>query len=386
MQVKVKKEQIISGLQKAASIIPSKSGAAYLRSIWLEAKNEKITLFSTDANIEFMGTYSAHVEQEGRVGVNGRAFMELLRRLPQDEITLTFKEEESTLFVEQGRRSYKMPTADPVWFQALAPFPEEGSVLWSGDIFEELLDKVTFCINDGESSDALSCLFMVPMPTVGEGKVDICGLNGHQFAMVRFVNDDIAAKLEPQGLLIPKKYVLELRKWLGTQEVQFNISERRFHIRMGADSAIETLSLPRALAVFPSHTSFIDRLNIPEVSLLEVNRKECLEALERIQIFNSENEICTYFSFAQSELVMHSKAQETGSATEVMDASYKGDLTRIAFPTRNLMDILNHFTSANVTFTFTGMEGPCGIRGMEDPDYTVIIMPMKIVEESYYEE
>jgi DNA polymerase-3 subunit beta len=34
----------------------------------------------------------------------------------------------------------------------------------------------------------------------------------------------------------------------------------------------------------------------------------------------------------------------------------------------------------------TGTEGPCGIRGDDDPDYLVIIMPMKIVEETFYNE
>ena len=34
----------------------------------------------------------------------------------------------------------------------------------------------------------------------------------------------------------------------------------------------------------------------------------------------------------------------------------------------------------------TGGEGPCGVRGEDDPEYTVIVMPMKIVEETYYSE
>ena len=37
MYLTIKKEQIIDGLQKAASVIPSKAGAAYLRSIWMDA-------------------------------------------------------------------------------------------------------------------------------------------------------------------------------------------------------------------------------------------------------------------------------------------------------------------------------------------------------------
>ena len=128
MIITVKKEQIIDGLQKAASIIPSKAGAAYLRSIWLQAAGSgetgRLTLMATDVNIEFTGTYPAEVREEGQAGVNGRAFVELLRRLPGGDIQLRLDKESNTLLVEQGRRSYKLPAADPVWFQALPPFPE----------------------------------------------------------------------------------------------------------------------------------------------------------------------------------------------------------------------------------------------------------------------
>lgn len=34
----VKKENIIEGLQKAAGIIPTRAGAAYLRSLWIKAE------------------------------------------------------------------------------------------------------------------------------------------------------------------------------------------------------------------------------------------------------------------------------------------------------------------------------------------------------------
>jgi DNA polymerase-3 subunit beta len=35
---------------------------------------------------------------------------------------------------------------------------------------------------------------------------------------------------------------------------------------------------------------------------------------------------------------------------------------------------------------FTAMEGPCGVSGKDDLDYTVIIMPMKMTDTTYYEE
>ena len=385
MIITVKKEQIIDGLQKAASIIPSKAGAAYLRSIWLQAAGSgetgRLTLMATDVNIEFTGTYPAEVREEGQAGVNGRAFVELLRRLPGGDIQLRLDKESNTLLVEQGRRSYKLPAADPVWFQALPPFPEEGAVLWAGDFFQDIIDRVSFCISDDDSTEALSCICL---KSVEPGKVDVCGLNGHQFAMVRFLNDELAAKLPADGLLLQKKYVNELRKWLGTDEVMLNISERRFHLRTGSGS--ETLSLPRSGFIYPDHLSFLSRLQAADASTLKLRRKECQESLDRLHIFNNESDRCTYFQFSPTEVTMSAQGQETGSATENLDVSFSGSLERIAFPTRNLIDILGHFQSGELTFTLTGAEGPCGISGTEDPDYTVLIMRMKIAETSYYEE
>ena len=384
MIITVKKEQIIDGLQKAASIIPSKAGAAYLRSIWLQAAGSgetgRLTLMATDVNIEFTGTYPAEVREEGQAGVNGRAFVELLRRLPGGDIQLRLDKESNTLLVEQGRRSYKLPAADPVWFQALPPFPEEGAVLWAGDFFQDIIDRVSFCISDDDSTEALSCICL---KSVEPGKVDVCGLNGHQFAMVRFLNDELAAKLPADGLLLQKKYVNELRKWLGTDEVMLNISERRFHLRTGSGS--ETLSLPRSGFIYPDHLSFLSRLQAADASTLKLRRKECQESLDRLHIFNNESDRCTYFQFSPTEVTMSAQGQETGSATENLDVNFSGSLERIAFPTRNLIDILGHFQSGELTFTLTGAEGPCGISGTEDPDYTVLIMPMKIAETSYYE-
>ncbi len=227
MLVTITKEEVINGLIKAASIIPVKAGAQYLRSVWIQAKQDNtITIMATDVNIEFTGTYAAKVEESGQIGINGKALVELIRRLPGGEIVLRLDTETNNLIVEQGRRSYKLPVSDPVWFQVLPPFPEEGAVLWAGDYFQELIDRVGFCISDDQ--EVLSCLYM---KAVENDKVNVCGLNGHQFAITSFVNDEIAKKVGEEGLLLQKKYIMEIKKWLGEDEIYFNFTERRFHIK-----------------------------------------------------------------------------------------------------------------------------------------------------------
>ncbi|MDR3073330.1 MAG: DNA polymerase III subunit beta, partial [Deltaproteobacteria bacterium] len=81
MLVNVFKENVIEALSKAANIIPAKTGAAYLRSIWLRAEKGALSIMATDSNIEFSGSYTAEVVRDGLVGVNGRNFVDLFRKL-----------------------------------------------------------------------------------------------------------------------------------------------------------------------------------------------------------------------------------------------------------------------------------------------------------------
>lgn len=387
MLLTVKKEQIIDGLQKAAGIIPARAGAAYLRSLWMKAEDGALTVMATDANIEFIGSYPADVQEPGLVGVNGRNFVDLVRRLPAGDLKLRLDQSAGgagTLVIEQGRRTYKLPSNEPTWFQSLSAFPAENAVVWAGDFFQEVIDRVFFCISDDEASDAIACLYVKPIRGDSGGAIDVCGLNGHQFALTRFTNDDLAARLPDEGILVQRKYVGELRKWLGEDEIEVNFTDKRFFVRSGDKR--ETLSLPRAAFAYPDYSAFLARLSGADISQLKLSRKDCLEALDRISIFNTDSDRCTYFDLTAEEAMLSAQGQDTGSANESLETTYNGSIGRIAFPTKNLMEILTHYQSGDVTLTLTTTEGPCGVNGEEDSNYTVLIMPMKIAEQNYYSE
>lgn len=381
MKLTVNKEQIIEGLLKAAAIIPAKAGAQYLRSIWLKAEEGSLSVMSTDANIEFTGRYPAEVSAPGLIGVQGRAFVDLVRQLPTGVLHLTLDEASGNLLLEQGRRTYKLPVNGAEWFQNFSAFPAENAVTWSGDFLQDILDKVGFCISDDDAMDAIACLCMKPR---GNGRIDVCGLNGHQFALVSFTHDELAERLPEGGMLIQKKYLADIKKWLGVDEIELNITDKRLYLR-SLDGA-ETLSLPRAAHEYPDYNIFMSKLASEDMHPMTLARKEAIEALGRILIFNTESDRCTYMDLSAGEALLSAQGQDVGSANESLEVAYNGDIKRIAFPTRNLLDVLGHFVSAKIDMMLTGSEGPCGIRGADDADYTVIIMPMKVSETTYYSE
>jgi DNA polymerase-3 subunit beta len=380
MLVTVYKEDIIEGLQKAANIIPQRTGAAYLRSIWLRAASSRLEILSTDSNIEFRGSYAAGVQQEGLAGVPGRHFVELLKRLPPGELTLRVDETASVMHIDQGRRKYKLAVNDATWFQQFAEFPDAGAVLWSGDFLQQLIERIAYCIGD-EGADALSCFFLKPAP---EGRIEASGMNGHQFAMYSFTNDELRALLPEEGILIQKKYLSELKKWLGGGEIFLNTGEKRLFLR--DEAGREFFSMPLSSYQYPDYTVFISRLSESGTSRLSLPREETQNALQRIALFNTVSNMCAYLDMSANEVVMTALGQDFGSASETLDASYEGSIGKIAFPTGNLLNIIDHYASKELGLCMTGNEGPCGIRGEDDKDYLVILMPMKIVDETAYSE
>lgn len=381
MLLKLFRDDIIEGLQKSASIIPAKTGAAFLRTIWLKVEDGSLRVMSTDSNLEFSGNYPSEIVEDGLVGVQGRSFYDLIRKLPAGQITLKAGEDGQHLAIEQGSRRYKLPTNEKSWFQEFSGFPEDNSVFWSGDFLSDLIDKISYCLGE-EDAEAISCLCLAR--SKGGEHIEACGLNGHQFAMYRFLHEDLKNLLPESGMLIQRRYLAELKKWLAADEIELSLGGKRLFFRTGDKK--ETFSLPLSFAQYPDYSTFLGKVLRESTSTLTVDRLEIMDALERIAIFNTESNRCVYLDLGGTGITLSSQGQDVGKATESLEAQFSGELKRIAFPTRNLVDILSHFSSEKVTFKLTGAEGPCGVEGVDDPEYLVIIMPMKITEETYYNE
>jgi DNA polymerase III subunit beta len=381
MKLFVVKEEIIEGLHKAASIIPAKTGAAFLRTIWLRADGDALKIMSTDSNLEFCGRYPARVETPGLVGIQGRRFYDLLRKMPPGEITIALDAENDVLLLRQGRRSYKLPTNDVTWFQDFARFPGENAVLWSGDFLREVIDRIAFCISDDDNMEAMKCMKVTPSRK--DDYIEVCGLNGHQFSLFKFTNEDISNILPKEGILIHKKYLLELKKWITADEVEFTLDSKRLYFRTGEHK--EIFSLPLSYYEYPNYENFLSTIE-ENVSTLELDKFELIDSLERISIFNTDNQICTYFVFENGDLTLFAQGQDIGEASELISVTFSGNLKKIAFPTKKLIEILSHYTSGIVQMRLMGELSPCVITGVDDRDYLTIIMPMEITEETYYTE
>jgi DNA polymerase III subunit beta len=382
MKFFIQREEILPALQQASQITSVKTGAVFLRSIWLQVENDMLKIMATDSNIEFFGEFSPRIEQEGLVGVNGRHLYDLIRKLHPGELEFHVQDEAKNLLIKQNKRKYVIPINENYWFQPLSVFPEENMVAMHGELFSTIIEKVFYSVSDDETMPAINCLLV--KYSEKDEKIDFCGLNGHQLALFKLEHAGLKNLLPEEGILINKKFLHELHRMIPPKDLEINIFNNRFYCR--SKDKKESISLPLALHKYPDHNKFLEKYHCDNPSSMDIDRKGLIDALDRILIFNTQNSICTFFEFTETYIQMDVQSEEKGEAKEVLDVEFKGDLQKIAFPTRDLIEILSHFDTDILHFHFTSMDEPCFIVDINDPDYRVLIMPMKITDDVVYTE
>lgn len=383
MYLRIFKEDIIDGIMKATSIISQKAGAAYLRTLWLKAEDDKLEILSTDSNMEFIGKYKSNILEKGLVGVEGKKFSDLMRKLKPGEIIFKADQEKNIFFIQQDKRRYKIPTTESSWFPELTAFPPDNNVLWSGEMLKEIIDKLSFSISDDDTMGSMTCM-KISRGLETESEVEFCGFDVENMGLYTLKDDGIFNLIPEEGLLIPKRYLVELRKWLTPGEIELSISSDRFFIR--TQDLSESISFPLSFEEFTDYRQILDSFSADLKSCLKVNRKELMDALDRVLIFSTEFNKSAVFVLSKDEVGIDSTAVETGEANEVLGCSYKGDISELVFNIKSLLEILGHFTSEEISIYLSGQVRPCKITGKDDPNYFVVTMPVEIQEETYYTE
>ena len=382
MKITLNTEHCVQGIQKANNITPSKSGTSYLRTMWLKASkaNGTIAFMTTDGSTEYIGTYPAEVVEEGLVGVQSRSISELIRSLPAGLIHIETDDKNGTVVITQGRRTYKLPASSSTWFQEFSRYPEGESLVWNGESFGDIIEKIFFCISDDEDS-SFGCLCIKPN---GSGGIDFCGLDGNKFAITVLKNDELLAKLPEEGIKIQKKYIADIKKLLSTDEIEIMIGEKRFYIRDKNDR--DMFSVPLTQLKFIDYSIFISKANQADASVIRAKKADLVNALSRNMIFNTKEQICVYLTIAADSITLNSSDKTTGSATETIPAQCDTGVPEVAFVTRTLIDMLSHLPGDDIVVKLSSQEGPCCFAAADDRDYYIIAMPMQVVSKTYYQE
>ena len=176
-----------------------------------------------------------------------------------------------------------------------------------------------------------------------------------------------------QGVIIPRKTVIELRKIIDSKQNTVKIQLSKNKIRF----IVDNISLTSKLldGAFPDYEKVIPNNNTKE---LIIDNKEFIDAVDRVSTVSSDRTRAIKFELSDKQLIISAENPDQGSAKEHLNVHYTGDKLDIGFNSRYLLDIAKQISGAQVKFLLSDKLSPTLIFDDDDKQALYLLMPMHI--------
>jgi DNA polymerase III subunit beta len=367
MEFKIEKAALLQGLYLAQGISDRKSTMPILANVLLRTDGkDKLLVAATDLNVTVTAELPCQVEKEGGLTVGAKHLHDIVKALPGEGLSLK-RTENHYADIKAGQVEYKvvgMPDRD---FPKLPNHREVKFAKVDAATLRDMIAKAFFSISTDETRYHLNGVLFESDGKVGR----MVSTDGHRLSKIERALEggpDLA-----QGIIIPRKGLLEIRRALETADGQIELGIHQGHIfvRVGAVA----LSVKLIDAQFPPYDQVIPKENDKVVI---APRAALLESLRRISIMSSDKTWGIKLSVKKGELQVASDNPDLGEAHEELDVSYEGAPLTIGFNAKYFIELLAEMEGDEVKLELNGELDPGLVRPADGKGYLGVVMPMRI--------
>jgi len=366
MQIQMNAEELSKGLYRAQGIVDRKATMPILANILLDASDGKVTLSATDLELGLQGTHPAEVIKPGKITVPARNLLDIIKNLPEKNFTMT-KSQNNWVEIVSGRYRSRLVGAEPNDFPELPTIDDVNFVEIDAAVFGEMIDKTHFAVSTDETRYNLNGVYL----EVRSENTRMVATDGHRLSMVQ---RKLGAPLGlSKGVIIPRKGLAEMKRLLTEKHEKVSLGFS------GSNAVFKTegLSLVMRLVdgTFPDYEQVI-----PEGGKhpLLIERDRLLSTLKRVSLVSPDRAPAVKLQLAKGTLTVVSENPELGEASEALEVNYEGGDVTVGFNARYVIDVLSVLSCEEIVIEIADELSPGLIRPKDDPDFTAVVMPMRI--------
>jgi len=365
------KDNILKAINSVVKGVASKTTMPILEGILIQTNDNDIKLTTYDLEIGIEYIMECDVKEQGSTVVNAIMFSEIIRKLPDTEISISVNEN-NLLEIECEGSLYKLATMNPEEFPELPKIEVENSIEIEQNNLKNMIRKTIFAVSSEESRPIFTgCLF-----EVRENKLNIVAVDGFRLALRSTI-------LENQknyfSAVIPGKTLNEVNKILldSFDTVKIGIAKNQALFEMDNCKIVTRLldgDFLNYKSVIPSAWE----------TRIRVNKSLIQNCFERISLISSSviEKEKKYPVKVTVEIgkVLISCTNQTGEAKEEIYVSTEGKNLEAGFNPKYFLDSLKAIEDEEVFIEFGTSISPCIVKSVENNDYTYMILPIRLKE------
>jgi DNA polymerase-3 subunit beta len=369
MEIIVESQLLAKNLNVLKRVIASSSPMPILSCFLFRVVEKKLTVVASDLDITLEIQLEAQCTTDGSFAVSSDIFMEMIKALPDQAVTLKFSEKE--LEIESLSGNYNMAVDSAKEFPKTPSFEQTSTTSIAAHILNKAFSKTMFATGDSDLRPMLTGVCL----DFKEDSLVFVATDGNRLS--KYSRTDIKSEQEMK-FVVPKKPIMVLIGALSGKDSDVLMGFNETNISFLFD---DTMLICRLIdAKYPNYEGVIPKDN---PNTLEISRTELIGSLKRISIFANRTTHQVVLDKKGNSLTVLSEDKDYNSkGTETLTCVGDGDDLRIGFNARFLTEMLSNLSSDKVKVemslpTRAGILTP--IENVDDDEnITMLVMPVMI--------
>lgn len=377
MKLTILKEYLNEAIQHVSKAISSRTTLPILSGIKIDAAPNGVTLTASDTDISIQSFIPIEhnqkvvieLQQRGSVVLPAKFFAEIIKKLPSEQIEI----EVASLFhtvLRSGSAEVQLVGLDPEEYPLLPQVEEKRSITLASDLLKTMIRQTAFAVSTNEATAILTGVLW----TLGDGSLKLVGCDRHRLAQRQTaMNSDTEQQFH--NIVISGKTLNELNKILPDENslVDIVVSDNQVLFKLD-----RILFYSRILdGTYPDTTKLIPGSYQTEML---INTRQLTDAIDRAYLLSREEKtnIVKLAMLEDRSIEISSSSSELGKVTETIPTkSLTGDLLKISFNSKFMLDALKVLDSETIRIGFTGAMSPIILTPEENNNILQLILPYR---------
>lgn len=330
--------ELLQALSLISSAVPSRTTLPVLSNILVEATAEGLQMTATDLDLSVTTRAMADVKAESALTVPAKKLLELVRKLPKEELKLEAKD--LTLIVGSKTGRFKFLCIRPEEFPARVTVSPDSALTIDARQFERLIRRSIYAVSTDETRPALNGALL----QIVEGEIRLVATDGHRLARATLRHPGAVKGALKGDVILPLKALNHLHRLLAESEDPVHVELSKNHARFTVGKTSLTTKLIEG--PFPNYEQVLPKNNNKH---LHVKTNELASSLDRVSVFSDSLTRQVKFAIARNKLTLIVQTPDQGEATESLDVRYDAEDLEIGYNASYLLDILRTIDSEEVT-------------------------------------
>lgn len=365
MKIECLKESLLDGILIAEKATGKNLTLPILKCILIKSKKNILSIRATNLDLGIEIKIPAHVVEDGVIAVPGNILHSSISTIYTGS-KVTLKSIKDNLVISTDNSETLINSYPYDDFPTLPIVDKKNSFQIQASTFLKGLEVVWYSSSTSTIKPELASVYIY----TDDKKILFVGTDSFRLSEKKIIHKDIP---EFDSILIPIKNIPEIIRVLEyLNEDSVEIALNKNQISFSTDKIYLTSRLIDGS--FPDYKQIIPKKHSTEVVLL---KQDLINVFKKINIFSDKfNQVKFYISVTKKKFTLYTKNSDVGETTEVIQAALTGEDLDINFNYRYINDCLQSINSDSISLSFDGIGKPVVIRGVSDPSYLYLVMPM----------